>query len=152
MESFTGEEQGGYLVPNSTGAGMSLCASYDAVERKLKSSSCDRPIHIFSSCLWLPTQKMKEVKVLCPLKGGKPGEAGEDISDCTGGWLQALIAQPHGQTGQCLSCVSLKRSFPVSLQHWKLSMSEEARPQDLLQQSCGNAAASWHSLDIFQLL
>lgn len=77
--------QGGYLVPNYTEACLCVLPS-GALERKLKSSSCDRPIHILSPCLWLPTQEVvKEANVLCPLRGGKPREAGEYISDCTGG-------------------------------------------------------------------
>lgn len=68
-------------------------------------------------------------------------------TDNTTTWADRTVQETFA-----LSCVSLKCSFPVSLQHWKLSTSEEARPQDPLQQSSGNAAASWHSLDISRLL
>lgn len=68
-------------------------------------------------------------------------------TDNTTTWADRTV-----QEAFALSCVSLKRSFPVSSQHWKLSTSEEARPQNSLQQSTGNAAAPWHSLDMPQLL
>lgn len=67
-------------------------------------------------------------------------------TDNTTTWTDRTVQETFA-----LSCVLLKLSFPVLLQHWKLSTSEEARPQDPLQQSSGNAAASWHSLDVSQL-
>lgn len=77
------------------------------------------------------------MNVLCPLRGGKPGEAEEYINDCTGGlapgsddtttWADRTVQETFA-----LSCVLLKCSFPVSSQHWKLSTSEEARSQDPL--------------------
>lgn len=68
-------------------------------------------------------------------------------TDNTTTWADRTV-----QEAFALSCVLLKHSFPVSSQHRKLSTSEEARSQNSLQQSTGNAAAPWHSLDMPRLL
>lgn len=89
-----------------------------------------------------------------PTAGWEGREAGEYNGDCRGGWLQALISQPHGQTGPCmryLFCLVFCSSA-LFQSHGSIGRFQHQKRQDPKILCTRNAAAPWHCLDMSWLL